>query len=96
VKLRFHDEATAELEEALDWYAVRSPDAQRAFAMAIDHSLASLLAGPLRFAQVMPGFRAVRVEKFPYQLIYRVTGEVAIVVAVAHLKRQPGYWKRRK
>jgi plasmid stabilization system protein ParE len=95
VKVRFHGEATAELEEALDWYAVRSPDAERAFALAVDQSLASLLAGPHRFAQVMPGFRAVRVEKFPYQLIYRVNGEIVIVVAGAHLKRRPGYWKRR-
>jgi plasmid stabilization system protein ParE len=96
VKLRFHDEATAELEEALDWYAVRSPNAERAFAAAIDDSLANLLAAPQRFAEVAPGFRAVRVEKFPYQLIYRVIGEIVIVVAAAHLKRRPGYWKRRK
>jgi len=96
VKLRFHGEATAELEEALAWYAVRSSDAERAFAAAIDQSLASLLAVPHRFAEVMPGFRAVRVEKFPYQLIYRVIGDVTVVVAVSHLKRRPGYWKRRK
>jgi plasmid stabilization system protein ParE len=96
VKLKFHGEATAELEEALDWYAVRSPDAERAFAAAIDPSLASLIAAPQRFAEVTPGFRAVRVEKFPYQLIYRVLGETVVVVAVAHLKRRPGYWKRRK
>lgn len=96
MKLKFDGEATAELEEGIDWYAVRSPDAERAFAAAIDHSLASLLAAPQRFAEVAPGFRAVRVEKFPYQLIYRVVGEIVIVVAVAHLKRRPGYWKRRQ
>ena len=96
MKLKFHGAATAELEQALDWYAVRSPDAERAFAAAIDHSLASLLASPQRFAEVAPGFRAVRAEKFPYQLIYRLIGETAVVIAVAHLKRRPGYWKRRK
>lgn len=96
MKIRFHGEATVELEEALDWYAVRSPDAEREFALAIDHSLANLLAAPQRFAEVSPGFRAIRVETFPYQLIYRVVGEIVIIVTVAHLKRRPGYWKRRR
>ena len=96
MRIRFHSEATAELEEALAWYAVRSSDAERAFAFAIDGALAQLAAAPERSAEVAPGVRGLSVEKFPYQIIYRLVGEAAVVLAVAHAKRRPGYWKRRE
>jgi hypothetical protein len=33
--------------------------------------------------------------KFPYKLIYFVDGGVVVIVAVAHDKRRPGYWRGR-
>jgi hypothetical protein len=33
--------------------------------------------------------------RFPYQVVYRVRPNETVVVALAHLKRRPGYWKRR-
>ena len=39
--------------------------------------------------------RRVLVQRFPYQVVYRVTGDEIIIVAIAHLKRRPGYWKNR-
>ncbi len=35
------------------------------------------------------------VEGFPYEVIYRVRGNFAEIVAVAHSSRQPGYWRDR-
>jgi hypothetical protein len=32
---------------------------------------------------------------FPYRLIYRVEGEEIRIYAVAHVRRKPGYWRRR-
>ena len=32
---------------------------------------------------------------FPYRLVYFVQGELATIVAVAHAKRRPGYWRDR-
>ena len=32
---------------------------------------------------------------FPYNLVYRVQGEVITVIAVAHQSRLPGYWQDR-
>ncbi|WP_428308607.1 type II toxin-antitoxin system RelE/ParE family toxin [Lacipirellula sp.] len=96
MRIRFHSEATAELEEALAWYAVRSPDAERKFAFAIDATLTQLAAAPERFAEVLPEVRGITVEKFPYQIVYRLVGETAVVLAVSHAKRRPGYWKRRE
>jgi hypothetical protein len=32
---------------------------------------------------------------FPYRLIYWTEGDNSLVVAIAHSKRRPGYWKAR-
>jgi hypothetical protein len=32
---------------------------------------------------------------FPFSLLFRIDGEGLFVVAVAHQRRRPGYWRRR-
>ena len=35
------------------------------------------------------------VEGFPYELIYEIHDDTAVIIAVAHSSRQPGYWRDR-
>ena len=39
--------------------------------------------------------RSKGVNGFPYRVVYFVAGEQLVVVAVAHTKRRPGYWRDR-
>ena len=39
--------------------------------------------------------RRVLVHGFPYQVLHRLSQYEIIIVAIAHLKRRPGYWKKR-
>ena len=39
--------------------------------------------------------RRVLVERFPYQVVYRLLEDAIVVVAIAHLKRRPGYRRDR-
>jgi len=39
------------------------------------------------------GLRAVVLERFPFKVLYRVSSNVIVVVAVAHDRRRPGYWR---
>ena len=39
--------------------------------------------------------RRLLVQRFPYQVVYRLTTTEIVIVAVAHLKRRPGYWRGR-
>ena len=96
MKLRFNPSATKELRKSADWYADRSEQAARRFAAAIRKALSAIDAAPERFPLVSQRERACSVEKFPFQLIFRVSGDVLYIVAVAHAKRRPGYWKHRK
>ena len=41
-------------------------------------------------------FRRTRVSGFPYDLIYIAGMDVIQVLAVAHQRRRPGYWRHRE
>ena len=38
------------------------------------------------------GLRRVQMRRFPYGLIYGVQPGLLVIVAVAHLHREPTYW----
>ena len=42
--------------------------------------------------EIEPGVRRCLLARFPYGLIYGLDGEMLVVVAVAHLHREPRYW----
>jgi plasmid stabilization system protein ParE len=96
VKLRIRSEATDELEEAIQWYAERSEEAERNFKAAIDAALTRIKQSPHLFAADSIGHRACPVERFPYRIVYRIAGDFLVVFAVAHTSRRPGYWRRRR
>jgi hypothetical protein len=44
----------------------------------------------------LPSWHAcVRLTRFPYLVVYREDATRILVVAVAHEKRKPGYWRKR-
>ena len=36
--------------------------------------------------------RKRRVPRFPYDVVYRITGDQILVLAIKHHRRKPGYW----
>src|SRR5262245_59769316 len=90
-----HPDAIAEGREAHLWYRQRSPAVEDRLRQALRRAIASILASPERWAADADGFRHCRVRGFPYRLIYWTDGEYSVVVAIAHTKRRPGYWKQR-
>src|SRR4051812_12772924 len=92
----FHRLAAQEFRQARSWYARRSRAAAHRFIQAMDAALEQLADDPERWPLYDDRHRWVKTKKFPYLLIYRRTGEDRLtVVAVAHTRRRPGYWKRR-
>jgi plasmid stabilization system protein ParE len=90
-----HPQAEEEILEALNWYAERSPLAARAFV----HELSSIVllgrrspeAWPRAFGEV----RRIVFPHYPFQLMFRVKGELIEIVALAHQRRRPFYWRNR-
>ena len=93
--VRFHPAARAELLEARLWYEERSPLAGAAFAHEINVVVSLIAKAPMQFPLAEHGTRRTSLQRFPYNVFYRVGAEETVVVAVAHQKRRPGYWKGR-
>jgi hypothetical protein len=96
--VRFHRLAIREYEERRDWYERRREGLGDAFRDEVDRAVARIAKSPNRWPVVFVKFRKVRLRRFPYLLYYHVADTslaLALVLAVAHARRRPGYWKRR-
>lgn len=87
--------ARRDFDDSFDWYVQRSLQAAVRFADAIDAALAAVTRSPERFAAVDDVHRECPVRRFPFRIVYRVVRNRILVVAIAHAKRRPGYWRDR-
>ena len=92
----FHRLAAREYRSASDWYRERSPEIAERFRGAVDQAVRRIAANADSLPTLTGMNRYVRVQGFPYVLIFRrLDRNVRMVVAVAHTSRRPGYWRRR-
>jgi len=95
-KLRLHPEAHGDLIEARDWYVARSLIAAERFLTEAEEALDLIQEAPERWPIYRLGARRYVLPTYPYSIVYRVMPEAIEVYAVAHAKRRPTYWTRRR
>jgi plasmid stabilization system protein ParE len=91
--LTFHQAARRERTEAKRYYGSDSPAAAVRFDDELNRTLSLLDRHPEAgvFVLDLP-VRSLALRDFPYSVIYRYVDETVYVLAIAHHKRQPGYW----
>ena len=90
-------EARQDFEDALAWYAARNREVAVAFVGAVDDSLAAICRHPDFFRLIDDQHRVFTMRRFPYRIVYRTPRvDLVLVVAIAHAKRRPGYWRGRQ
>ena len=94
VEIRLDENAEAELRAAYLWYLDRNPVVADAFTQEFDHAIARIAEGPYRWGRLSPTTRRYVLPRFPFNVVYRVLPDHVQVLAVAHQKREPGYWKK--
>jgi len=92
VKLRFLILAQRELDDAVAWYNEQAAGLGQEFLDELDRTVRRAVTFPMSCPEIEPGVRRCLLARFPYGLIYGVDGETLVVVAVAHLHREPRYW----
>jgi plasmid stabilization system protein ParE len=92
VKLRFLTLAQRELDDAVAWYNEQAAGSGQEFLDELDRVARRAVTFPMSCPEIEPGLRRCLLARFPYGLIYGVDGETLVVVAVAHLHREPRYW----
>ena len=92
---RFHPEARLEYLLAIDWYRERSQNTAIQFTAEVETAITSARESR-RYPAYGYGASRVIVEGFPYSVVFRETSDEIQIIAVAHGKRRPGYWRDRK
>jgi toxin ParE1/3/4 len=97
VRVEFHRFAEKDYDDAYDWYSERSAGAALRFKDPVNEAVRRIADGPGSFPRISGDYRRVRIQRFPYILVYRPRqSDEIVVVAVAHTSRRPGYWRRRR
>ena len=95
--LEYHPHADYEIGEAFEWYLVekRSPTAADRFLDELEIAFERIVAEPDRWPMYLGGARRFTLRHFPYHVVYQVLDSLILVIAVAHIRRRPGYWRWR-
>ena len=93
--LEFFEDAVAEAEADRAWYRKRSESAEAGFLRELDHAIQQVIDAPTQWPLYLAGTHRYVFPTYPYSLVYFVEHNVIRVVAVAHDKRRPGYWRDR-
>jgi toxin ParE2 len=95
VTIRFLEIAEAELDQAVRWYETQTPGLGEAFLIDILAAADRVALYPDAWQPLGNNLHRCRLSRFPYGLIYAVDGTDILVLAVAHLHREPDYWRDR-
>ena len=93
----FHDLAVAEFDEAAAWYEEHRGGLGAEFRSVVEDAVRRIQDNPQAGSRYgRTNFRFVLVRRFPFVVFYAESEDVIRLMAVAHGRRRPGYWKKRK
>lgn len=87
--------AQLELDEAVQWYEAQSPGLGERFLVEAVHAFGLIQQFPAAWHPLSANTRRCRLKRFPYGVIYAIENNNILVIALAHLHREPGYWSER-
>ena len=91
----FHPDARAEMREAFNFYEARLDGLGLRFLSSVEQTAERITIHPEAGAPLAGEFCKRIVSGFPYNIIYRVWEDYIYLIAVAHHRRRPGYWRDR-
>ena len=95
-RARFLPEAEVELAEAVEFYEQAEVGLGSAFTLEVERTVDRICSFPGAGAKFSASSRGKITANFPFWVIYRADGAEVTIIAVAHQRRKPGYWRRRK
>ena len=96
MKYWLHPEAAEEHKKQVAHYEEIQAGLGRLYHTEFQNVLATVCASPNRSRIVLaPDIRRTLFKVFHFDLIYREVGGLIQVLAIAHHRRQPGYWVAR-
>jgi len=91
----FLPEADEEFREAARYYENEAPGVGLAFIAEVHRAISLVISHPRSAKRVRGSIRKKMLSHFPYSLLYSIESSLILIVAVAHHKRRPTYWRNR-
>ena len=93
--IEFHSDADTEVTEAAQYYEARKSGLGSDLLVEIEQALDQILTNPEASQRIGRRVRRKSLWRFPYNLVYAVYPDRIRILACAHQKRRPFYWRRR-
>lgn len=93
--VRFLGAARAELRDAVNYDEAQVSGLGDEFAAEAESAVRLLASHPEIGAPYLVGTRRILVPRFPFSIVYQIRSGQAVIIAVAHQRRRPGYWRKR-
>jgi len=94
-QLQIHPLAETELEAAARFYEAKLAGLGEAFITEVSRCFDRALDAPESGVACYGRFRRLIVRRFPYAVFYEALPQAVLILAVAHQRRKPGYWRKR-
>lgn len=95
MRVEFHPEAEEEFIEQAAYYEEQVPALGVSYIGELESAATLLEEHPKLGAEFDKPFRHLSMRRFPHWLIYTIEPSRIWVIAVAHQRRRPGYWRER-
>ncbi len=92
LEVEFARLAQSELELAGAYYTPLSEGLERAFYREIALCIQLIRSDPEAFPALTPRIRKISTQRFPYILLYAISGEKVIVLRLVHNRSDPESW----
>ena len=83
------------VDEAVQFYKQRGRTLGKRLSHEVRTTIRKITATPERWRMLEDDVRRCLVRVFPYSVLYTIEDDYILIVAIAHGKRQPGYWRHR-
>ena len=91
----FLPEIAPEIEHSVKHYRKHQIGLENIFFDEIENALNKIRENPERFPKIEENIRKYIIRRYPFNIIYTIKSDKIIIIAVAHQKRKPYYWKHR-
>ena len=93
--VKFLPDAEEEMYEAAKYYQSQTSGLGSDYLSEVEKAITSIVKSPLTWPKIEGELRRCLVRRFPFGILYYTESEEVVIVAVSHLWRKPGYWKKR-
>ena len=95
MRVSYSPKALDELIEITRYYEAARPGLGNEFSDELDTQVLLCCDNPEMGSKIKGNYRRLVLQRFPFNIIYRLSREELQIIAVAHQRRKPGYWETR-